>query len=293
VHKLLIGINLPDLAYPLPDEFWSAVRRMRPDQFTVISGAPSETLERVAVDFPGTSVHVRPRFSPELGAWPRYALDYRPAPGEANLGECLEMLRRHRSVEQVLWVGGVQLTLSRPSRVETAGLDEVWSTQRASVQSYAQWWRASVAQARLQFPGLPCAVAPLGQGAPDLEWRWFHELKSLGCYELATYLVDHNRFMDRPFADLNWGGRGLALRELLPELGPVHNLETHDGGRLAGLSASRRASVFARYLRWCEGSGGYACVSLFSASTCDWQRSASILNVLARLARAEQQCLAA
>ena len=56
-------------------------------------------------------------------------------------------------------------------------------------------------QIKRQFPAVQMAVAPLGQGDPERQWRWFRMLKRLGCYQQATYLADHNAFINRPFGD--------------------------------------------------------------------------------------------
>jgi hypothetical protein len=124
-------------------------------------------------------------------------------------------------------------------------------------------------------------VAPLSRSAPDQEARWLHELKSLGCYEQATYLADHS-VLDRPFDESSWCQQGLTLREFLPELGPVHNLEASDGGRLEALGITRRAELFARYLRWCASRGGYSCVSLASACVWDGPPGQCLLTPLAQ-----------
>ncbi|MFN0070310.1 MAG: hypothetical protein ACKVVP_02325 [Chloroflexota bacterium] len=260
---MLIGINLPQSADPLPEVLWARIRHLEIGQFTISSRVHHETIERMTADFPRALVHVWPWINADTGPWPDQILDYRPSPRDRTLGECLDSLRRSLPAAQVRWVGGYQLAVSEDSDVVTANRGQAGDSHSEAIEQYAGWWDIAVGEVSRQFPLIPAAVAPLSQGSPELEWRWLRALKILGCYDRANYLADHNRFLDRPFADRAWGGRGVALRELLPELGPVHNLETHDGGCLKNSDVRGRAAVYARYLQWCAASGSYATVSMF------------------------------
>jgi len=269
---MVIGVNLPDEEYPLPDMHWARIRMLPLNQITISSRAHRETLEQLSAELPDALIHVRSdairpdqcEFSP--------VLDYRSTDHSGSLGECLEILRSRIPAERLFWVGGSELSSNEQACIAAKRLDRGLDADGEAIQRYAIWWREAAGQIKRQFPAVQIAVAPLGQGDPDRQWRWFRMLKRLGCYEQATYLADHNAFINRPFADREWGSRGIALRELLPELGLVHNLQAHDGGFLTRLGDRCRAEVYAKYLNWCADNGSYACVSLVlpddSADSC-------------------------
>jgi hypothetical protein len=289
--RLLIGVNIPDSTDPLPESFWSAITPLGLDQFTLSSRSNVHTLDRLIECFPTALIHVRPCVGSDPRRWPRHILDYRPEMQTPSLGECLDRLCTGHP-GQVLWVGGAQLTIPGLNCRVPKHPEDVWPPHLESIRAYADWWHDSVADVRRHFPSVPVAVAPLSQGSPVLEWRWFHALKSLGCYDQATYLADHNRFLNRPFADPNWGSRGIALRELLPELGPIHNLEAHDGGQLLALGAEAQAVAFDRYLQWCARQGSFACVSLLPPDIAIRPWIASSLPLLAHLFHRSHQAAA-